>query len=106
MLLKSKIAEPKTDKNEERQAWINKNYSILQKVYLFKRNALLLIFIIPIGELLFHFLIGEYELNGQLLTAGFFVLFYISLLIALYAVQGKKSDRIEKKYTWKSGIQL
>ena len=101
---KSKISEPKTDKVVDREQWIEKNANIILKISSFKRNAVLLFLLIPLLEISVHLMLSQFDLTRQLMTTGFFVLFLICLFILLYAVQGRKSDRIEKKYTWKSGV--
>ncbi|MFT4601650.1 MAG: putative ion transporter superfamily protein YfcC [Arenicella sp.] len=106
MTEKSKILEPKTKKKAQREIWRKENSSFIRKVAKFKRKAILLFLIIPIVEVVVHFLLGDYGLTGKLMSAMFFVLFILVLFIILVSVRAKKSARIEKKYTWKSSMQL
>ena len=102
LLVKSRIKEPKTEREEDRKAWLTATLSIQQELQGLRKKSALLFLIVPLAELLLHFIIGNYDLSGQLLSLGFFILFSVVLLIVIFALKGRQSDRLEKKYTWKS----
>jgi len=101
---KSKIVEPKTDKEEDRERWLELNALILYKLKNYRRWSVVLFFLIPALELSAHLFVGNYEYTGQLLSVVFIALFLAVLLVILFVYRGRKSDRLEKKYTWKTSL--
>jgi len=101
---KLKIVAPKTNKVEDRERWIEANALAILKLKRYRILSTLTFFLIPATELFLHYLVGGFDLTGQLMWAGCFVLFFICLSIILFLYRGRKSDRLEKKYTWKTNL--
>lgn len=65
----------------------------------FRKRSLLYFLGIPVAEVISHLIVGSYELNGQLLSLSFFILFLLCLLLILFVFQSQKEEMEAKKYT-------
>ena len=101
---KIKIHPPELGNIKDKERWILEMRTVSQEFSKHKKGSLLLFFLIPLVEITAHLIIGKYEINSQLLSAIFLVLFFICLLVVLFVYKGRRSNKIEKKYTWKSGV--
>lgn len=104
LIKKIKIHNPPNNAIEEQEKWRNQMNAIQSEIKKFKINSFLIFLIIPLVEVGAHFIVGDYFINSILLSLSFFILFLFCLLFLLFTYKGRKSDKLEKKYTWKSGI--
>ena len=104
LIKKIKIHNPTNDRIEEQEKWFSQMKAMKLEIKKFKINSFLLFLLIPVVEVIAHMLVGEYFINSTLLSLIFFVLFLFCLLFLLFTYKGREADKLEKKYTWKSGI--
>ncbi len=104
LIKKIKIHNPETGREEEQEKWRKEMKAMKTEIKIFKRNSFLIFLLIPVVEVVAHLVVGEYFINSILLSLSFFVLFLTCLLFLLFTYKGRQSDKLEKKYTWKSGI--
>lgn len=104
LIKKIKIHNPVNDREEEQEKWRQRMREMKAEIRRFKLNSYALFLIIPTIEVIAHLVVGDYLITSILLTVSSFALFLLCLLFLLFTYKGRKSDKLEKKYTWKSGI--
>ena len=103
---KIKIHLPNPDKTADEDRWKTDVKAINKKINRYKIQQVSLFLLIPILEIALHFWVGDYEINSQLLTLIFFVLFITTLLLVLILYKGRKINQFQKKYSVKRQTML
>lgn len=101
---RSRIGLPKGDR-KTREKWLNEMRALKRDTGSFKRLAIILFFIIPAIEIAAHFVAGQYIFHDKLLSIILFAVFFLGLLVILFAMKGKSVDST-KKYIKDRTIQF
>lgn len=97
---KNRIKKPADQKKGSKEIWMNQIRDIQHKMKALFKKSILLIMIIPVVEVVVHLIIGQYYLNGQLLSMAFFLLFSGVLALTLYIMNVRSRIAFERKFDW------
>lgn len=99
-LLMKKSRLPRIDRRaQDFESQLQQHRQFKRENRKFKKRTVIIFLIIPTVEIITHFLLGGYELSGQLLTVIFFVLFFTVLLLVLIFQSRNQQSLPSKKYT-------
>ncbi|MCB9222696.1 MAG: hypothetical protein R2780_12210 [Crocinitomicaceae bacterium] len=97
---RNKIKKPNDNRKESKDEWMHQVRAVQHEMkHLFKRS-MIQILIIPAVEVISHFIVGHYHLNGQLLSLGFFLLFAFVLAGTLYVMRLRADLLFNRKFDW------
>lgn len=98
LVKKSRIHEPDQNQIKEVEKWMKEWRKLQSVIKRFRSSSMLYFLLIPTVEVGAHLIVGEYLIHDQLLSLAFFGIFFLILLLILYAMKGK-SKHTSKKYT-------